>query len=88
MTICWRSAIEKSSDSSRDGTLAQRIPTRDAGWCIAADADAMWVGMQGAIDRLDKQGKVVETLSDPARLGSYYLAGELRRFAVRGRCDE
>lgn len=52
-----------------DGTFVQRFPTRDAGWCITADADAMWVGMQGEIDRLDERGNIVETLGDPARLG-------------------
>ena len=54
---------------NRDGTLEQRFPTRDAGWCAAAVGATMWVGMQGAIDCLDQQGKLLESLTDPARLG-------------------
>ena len=53
----------------REGILLQRIATRDAGWSVAADASNLWVGMQGAIDRMDRQGQVIESLNDPTRLG-------------------
>jgi hypothetical protein len=54
---------------SAEGALVQRIPTRDADWCVAAAANGMWVGMQGALELLDEQGTVIETLSDSAKLG-------------------
>ena len=66
---------------NRDGTLEQRFPTRDAGWCVAAVGETIWVGMQGAIDRLDQQGKLVESIDRPGTLGSHHVAGD------SGGCD-
>lgn len=54
---------------SPDGLLELNFPTRDAGWSVAADGDSIWVGMQGAIERYDREGKFIAVIEDTNRLG-------------------
>ncbi len=54
---------------SASGDLEFQFVTRDAGWSIAADEEAIWVGMEGEIDRFDFQGTCQETIKDKDRLG-------------------
>ena len=54
---------------SSEGQLEQRFPTRDAGWSIVAKDEAIWVGMQGGIDRYDFEGTLVTRIEDPHHLG-------------------
>lgn len=54
---------------SRNGKLQLRFPTRDAGWSIAVDGDHIWVGMQGAVDQFDLDGRPQKQVEDHDRLG-------------------
>lgn len=54
---------------SAEGKLEQRIELRDAPWSLALDGDSLWVGMQGAIDKLDAEGNLQTSIDEPERLG-------------------
>ncbi len=54
---------------SASGELDVQFATRDAGWSIAVDEDAIWVGMEGTIDRFDARGAWQDRIQDPDHLG-------------------
>jgi sugar lactone lactonase YvrE len=54
---------------TREGRLDTTFAMPDAGSTIAADGESFWVGMQGRISHFDRQGKLLNTIDDPSRLG-------------------
>ena len=54
---------------SPEGKVVVWPPTRDAGWSVAIDGESIWIGMQGAIDRFDRAGNLVDSIEDRDRLG-------------------
>ena len=54
---------------STEGTLQQQLPLNGLGWCILAEEDSLWVGMEGAIFQLDRQGNRIQTIRNGDRLG-------------------
>ncbi|QDU57896.1 NHL repeat-containing protein [Aeoliella mucimassa] len=51
--------IKQFSDT---GELEQQIPLPGLGWCVLAEDDALWVGMDGALFQLDREGKRIRTI--------------------------
>ncbi len=54
---------------SPEGELEARFPISGAGWSIAVDGPSIWVGTRGVINRFNSEGKLLEKIEDPERLG-------------------
>lgn len=53
-----------------DGEVVRQWKTARPGMCVAVDADGrVWVGEDGQVEIFDPQGKLLDTWSDPDRLG-------------------
>lgn len=54
---------------SPDGSFGLCFSTRDAGWSVAVDGQSILVGMQGSVDRFDRNGRFIDAIEEPNRLG-------------------
>lgn len=54
---------------SPDGNLVGRHTLSGVVWSICADADSLWIGLPGAVERLDAQGETVERIADAPHMG-------------------
>jgi hypothetical protein len=50
-------------DSS--SALVGSFATTDAGWSIAWSDQGLWIGLQGALECVDREGRVLERIADP-----------------------
>jgi hypothetical protein len=46
------------------GDLVGSFSTSDAGWSICWSDDALWIGLQGAIESVDRTGRVLDRIAD------------------------
>ncbi|MGI9430002.1 MAG: hypothetical protein ACR2NM_15175 [Bythopirellula sp.] len=63
---------------SAEGELAWQMPTPSPAWSLTAADESLWVGMRGSIGRFDLQGRLLDQIDDPDRLG------RITGLAVRG----
>jgi hypothetical protein len=47
------------------GGVVGSFSTSDAGWSISCAGDALWIGLQGAIESVDRTGRVLDRITDP-----------------------
>jgi hypothetical protein len=50
------------------GGVVDSFSTSDAGWSICWGNDALWIGLQGAVESVGRTGRVLDRIADP-RLG-------------------
>jgi hypothetical protein len=47
------------------GGAVDGFSTSDAGWSICWSDDALWIGLQGAVESVDRTGRVLDRIADP-----------------------
>jgi len=58
-----------------EGTLTAHWPTSQRGLSLAVDNETVYVGQEGHVEIFNRSGKLLDTWSDPQRLGSVTAIG-------------
>ncbi len=58
-----------------EGTLTAHWPTSQRGLSLAVDDETVYVGQEGQVEIFNRSGKLLDTWSDPQRLGSVTAIG-------------